>query len=126
MKYRGMNWDDQRAAASPRPKEERLNICGVPYPKVTVCRRAHYDIQYEQLGDHTFVHVNVKGWAPTVKDDFTRDCDALQELLNGPVMVLCTNPKLRRFCEMFGFDHLMDATTHEGEPAAILIRRFKE
>jgi hypothetical protein len=114
-----MNWDSYTP-------EERLNICGVPFPKVTVCRREHYEIQYEQLDGHTFVHVNVKGWSPTVKDDFTRDCDALQELLDGPVMVLCTNSKLRRFCEMFGFVHLMDAVTNEGTPATVLIRNKKQ
>jgi hypothetical protein len=114
-----VNWDDFTPQA-------RLRLCGVPYPKVTVCRREHYTIQYEQIEEHTFVHVSVLGWSPTVKDEFTRDCDALQELLDGPVLVLCDSPKLRRFCSMFGFEHLMDATTRDGNPATILIRNKKK
>jgi hypothetical protein len=113
-----VNWDNY----SP---EERQKLCGVPYPKVTVCRREHYEILYEQLAQHTFVHVNILGWSPTVKDEFARDCDALQELIGGPVLVFCDNPKLARFCRMFDFEHLMDAATSEGEPAQILIRQVK-
>lgn len=115
-----MNWDDYTP-------EQRLEFCGVPYPKVTVCRRPDYEIQYEQLGVHTFVHVNVHRWTPTVKNEFERDCNALQELLNGPVMVLCRNSdnKLRKFCAKFGFEPALDVVTAEGEPAVVLIRKKK-
>jgi hypothetical protein len=116
-----MDWDTM----SP---DEREALCGVPYPKVTVCRRPHYIIQFEQVDRHTFVHVQVARWTPTIRDDFTRDCDALQDLLDGPVLVLCTNRdnKLRKFCAMFGFEHALDAVTAEGEPASILVRNKKK
>lgn len=95
----------------------------IPYPKVTVCSRPDYEIQYEQVGPHTYVHVIVHRWTARTKDAFKRDCDALQDLLNGPVYVLCDNKKLFKFCTMFGFEPVCSTDTAAGEPALILIRK---
>jgi hypothetical protein len=112
-----MNWDDLAP-------EEREELCGVPHPKVTVCARPEYTIQYEQVGRHTFIHVIVVRWSPSIKDRFARDCDTLQGLLDGPVLVLCNNRKLCKFCLMFGFEHWADVAT-DGK-TVILIRNNKK
>lgn len=115
-----MNWDDYTP-------DERVAICGVPYPKVTVCRRPEYEIQYEQIGEHTLVHVTVHQWTPASQASFAGDCDALQDLLNGPVMALCllSDTKLRKFCAKFGFEPVLDVVTADGAPAVILRRNKK-
>ena len=95
----------------------------VPYPKVLVCKRPHYEILYEQVGPHIYVHVAVHTkWTKQVKLAFERDCNALQEQLGGPVYVLCTNQKLFKFCTQFGFKPVCSVDTAAGEPALILIR----
>jgi hypothetical protein len=115
-----MNWDRMTP-------DQREALCGVPYPKVTVCRRPDYTIQYEQVGDCTLVHVNVSRWTPSIKAEYARDVDALQELLDGPVFALCEvrNTKLRKMCVMFGFEPWLDVVTAEGEPAVVLKRNKK-
>jgi hypothetical protein len=116
-----MNWDDYTP-------EQRVAICGVPYPKVTVCRRPSYEIQYEQVGEHTFVHVIVHKWTAGAKVAFEQNCNALQLLLDGPVHVLCplSDKKLFKFCTQFGFEPALDMVTAEGEPAVVLIRNKKQ
>jgi hypothetical protein len=99
----------------------------IPYPKVAVCKRPHYEIHYEQVGPHTYIHVAVHtSWTRQVKREFERDCDALQEQLGGPVFVLCDNAKLFKFCTLFGFKPVCSTATAGGEPAMILIRKYNE
>lgn len=98
----------------------------IPYPKVTVCKRPHYEIQYEQIGPYTFVHVNVTSWRGHIRHSFERDCNALQEVLGGPVYVLCDNAKLFKFCTLFGFKPVCSTATAGGAPALILIRKYNE
>jgi hypothetical protein len=95
----------------------------IPYPKVAVCKRPHYEIHYEQVGDHTFVHLNVYKWGVGVKKELDADCDRLQALLGNPVFVLCDNAKLFKFCTLFGFKPVCSTATAGGEPAMILVRR---
>jgi hypothetical protein len=98
----------------------------IPYPKVAVCKRPHYEIHYEQVGPHTFIHVDVNQWTPAIKDAFRRDCDCLQEHLGGPVFVLCDNAKLFKFCTLFGFKPVCSTATAGGAPALIMIRKYNE
>lgn len=92
-----------------------------------MCRRPSYEIQYEQVGEHTFVHVIVHRWTAGAKIAFEQNCNALQLLLNGPVYVLCplSDKKLLKFCTQFGFEPALNTVTAEGEPAVILIRNKK-
>jgi hypothetical protein len=98
----------------------------IPYPKVTVCKRPHYEIQYEQVGPHTFVHLVVDTWTLGVKKELYTDCDRLQALLGQPVYVLCDNAKLFKFCTLFGFKPVCSTATAGGAPALILIRKYNE
>jgi hypothetical protein len=98
----------------------------IPYPKVSVCKRPHYEIHYEQVGPHTYIHVDVARWSPRVFREFQRDCDSLQGLLASPVFVLCDNAKLFKFCTLFGFKPVCSTATAGGEPAMILIRKYNE
>jgi hypothetical protein len=41
-----------------RPSSAPVNW-DIPYPKVAVCKRPHYEIHYEQVGPHTYIHVAV-------------------------------------------------------------------
>lgn len=107
--------------------EERFELCGVHFPKVTVCRRPGYIIQFEQCNDSTFAHATVTHWTPSARVSFVRDLDALQVLLDGPLLVLCplANTKLRKFCGLVGFHYALSLTTNDGEDSEILIRYKK-
>ena len=94
----------------------------IPYPKVVVCKRPHYEILYEQVGPHTYVHVNVTNWRGHIRRAFEQDIKLLHELLGGPVFVLCNNKKLFKFCTQFGFKPVCSVDTAAGEPALILKR----
>lgn len=89
-----------------------------PYPRVIACKRPAYEIQYEQVGPHTFVHVIVSAWTPKTKDEFSRDINILHGMLDMPVFVLCDNAKLYKFCSMFGFKPICSV-----DGAAVILKR---
>lgn len=74
--------------------------------KVPVCRRAAYEICFEQYGEWTFAHANILGkWTPAIKRQFAQDVDTLTALHGGPILIWAadSNKKLQKFGHQFGF-----------------------
>jgi hypothetical protein len=63
-------------------------------------------------------------WTPEVRDALKEDFEAAINLHGGPLLVLVKdNPKLKKFCGTFGFEHALNVKTNDGKEAEVLIRR---
>jgi hypothetical protein len=64
-------------------------------------------VQYEQVGDVTFVHVEVVQWTPRVAHQFRADIDAAHALLGRPVYAIGVPeaPLQPKFLAAHGFQH---------------------
>jgi len=84
--------------------------------KVPVVNREHY-IQYiEYFNDLHFLHTDVFKWSKDIKQEYLKDLDTLQRLLDSPLfgVVEDTNTKLAKFGEKIGFSYVKDLDGHDG------------
>ena len=76
--------------------------------KVPVVNREHY-IQYiEYFNDLHFLHTDVFKWSKEIKQEYLKDLDTLQRLLDSPLyaVVEVNNTKLNKFSELIGFSYV--------------------
>lgn len=50
-------------------------------------------------------HTDVFKWTPEVKEDFIKDLNTLQTLVNVPLLALIDNIKLAKFAKIIGFKY---------------------
>jgi hypothetical protein len=92
--------------------------------KVPVVNREHY-IQYiEYFNDLHFLHTDVFKWSKEIKQEYLKDLDTLQRLLDSPLfgVVEDTNTKLSKFGESIGFSYVKDLDGHDGNTYKIYKR----
>jgi len=72
---------------------------------VDVIIRDDYRVGFEQVGEDTFVHVNVQRWNSRIARQFREDIDDAHRLLGKPVYVLDNPdaPLLPKFLARHGF-----------------------
>ena len=78
--------------------------------KVPVVNREHY-IQYiEYFNDLHFLHTDVFKWSKEIKQEYLKDLDTLQRLLDSPLyaVVEVNNTKLSKFSNKIGFNYIED------------------
>lgn len=89
------------------------------YMRVPVCKRPDYAIYYEQVGEDTWCHMDVRRWTPAISKSAKRDIETLVELFGGGKLFALNYPhgdsKQQKFFKWSGFGFLGRVVGKEGE-----------
>ena len=59
----------------------------------------------EFFGGMLWFHTDVFKWTPVIKEEFIKDLNTLQTLVNVPLVALIDNIKLAKFAKIIGFKY---------------------
>jgi len=73
--------------------------------KIPVVLRKNYIMYLELCHGMLWFHTDVYTWTHKVKQEFIKDLNTLQTLVNVPLVALIDNKKLAKFAKLIGFKY---------------------
>lgn len=90
--------------------------------KYPIVNRDYYIIYLEFSFNMYWLHTDVFKWSKEIKEEYIKDLNTLQSLLDSPLYGMVDNDKLGKFGKTIGFTYLQDLIGNDGNTYQIYKR----